>query len=509
MESVAKVYDRILCRRLESWFKPDREQAGAQKGRSCTEWIVTLRLLIDYALYKKVKLFILFVDFSKAYDRVPRSGLISALKTLGCGIVMLCAIAVMYSNTQFVLGAAIISVTLGVKQGSPSSCFLFTMYVNPLIRNLKEKCGLDGFLGNLHSLLLMDDTVIFATSRERLIEKIEVLEQFCSTSGMVINETKTEFMVINGNEADKQNLVRESMVIKPCEFYVYLGAVFCASGRILPALEKHCEDKFANILKYVAFVDKNSTFHFSVKRLVMEAALLTSIFYSCEAWLAENLKPVNTMYMYVIKTLLGVRRTTANDLCLTELGLPSAKAYVGNIQKRFFERTLESRRNTPEDPFMFVYQLCQQAKTPCAKYVNALLQKGDIIEDDIREIKLRVRESNGSKFVTYRELNPDLDVCAIYTDNRVNELNRIKVSQLRLSSHNLAIETGRWSRIPRDRRLCSCGEVQTELHVICYCTLTEPCRRNKDVDTSGLSEFFRSDPRSVCSVSSDSLAIFG
>ena len=156
----------------------------------------------------------LFVDFSKAYDRVPRAGLISALKALGCGIVMLCAIAAMYSNTQFVLGAAIISVTLGVKQGSPSSCFLFTLYVNPLIRNLKERCGIDGYLGNLHSLLLMDDTVIFATRREGLIEKVEVLEEFCRDSGMVINESKTEFMVINGTDEDKRNIVRESITIK-------------------------------------------------------------------------------------------------------------------------------------------------------------------------------------------------------------------------------------------------------------------------------------------------------
>ena len=51
---------------------------------------------MNYAVYKKKKLFVLFVDFSKAYDRVPRYGLIDALKALGCGIVMLCAIAALY-----------------------------------------------------------------------------------------------------------------------------------------------------------------------------------------------------------------------------------------------------------------------------------------------------------------------------------------------------------------------------------------------------------------------------
>ena len=50
---LAKLYDMILCARLERWFKPYREQAGAQKGRSCVEHIVTLRLLTDFAKKKK------------------------------------------------------------------------------------------------------------------------------------------------------------------------------------------------------------------------------------------------------------------------------------------------------------------------------------------------------------------------------------------------------------------------------------------------------------------------
>ena len=34
-DTFAKLYDLLLCRRLEKWFSPNREQAGAQKGRGC------------------------------------------------------------------------------------------------------------------------------------------------------------------------------------------------------------------------------------------------------------------------------------------------------------------------------------------------------------------------------------------------------------------------------------------------------------------------------------------
>ena len=57
------------------------------------EHIISLRLLIDYAVKRHEKLHIIFVDFSKAYDRVQRGSLINLLVKMGCGAVMLAAIA--------------------------------------------------------------------------------------------------------------------------------------------------------------------------------------------------------------------------------------------------------------------------------------------------------------------------------------------------------------------------------------------------------------------------------
>ena len=100
------------------------------------EHIVSLRLLIDYAISKKVKLFIVLVDFSKAYDKVPRDALIRLLRQLGCGYAMILALCCMYTDTKLILGTAIIAATVGLRQGSPTSCLLFTLYVNDLVENL-------------------------------------------------------------------------------------------------------------------------------------------------------------------------------------------------------------------------------------------------------------------------------------------------------------------------------------------------------------------------------------
>ena len=72
LASLAKLYDMILGQRLMTWYHPRYEQAGAQKNRGCIEQILTLRLLIDIARKKARTLYILFIDYQKAYDKVDR-----------------------------------------------------------------------------------------------------------------------------------------------------------------------------------------------------------------------------------------------------------------------------------------------------------------------------------------------------------------------------------------------------------------------------------------------------
>ena len=63
----------------------------------------------------------------------------------------------------------------------------------------------------------------------------------------------------------------------------------------------------------------------------------------------------------------------------------------------------------------------------------------------------------------------------------MNDRYRISFTRFRLSGHSLAIETGRWNRrgrgrLPVEERLCECGLVQTEKHVIEYCPKTQQLR---------------------------------
>ena len=78
--------------------------------------------------------------------------------------------------------------------------------------------------------------------------------------------------------------------------------------------------------------------------------------------------------------------------------------------------------------------------------------------------------------------------------NCVLDYLRINFTRFRTSSHRLRIETGRWSRIPHEQRLCECGEgVQNEQHIM-TCPLLNDIRRRYDLSADmTFDEFIRSE----------------
>ena len=172
--------------------------AGGQEKRGCIEQILGLRLIIDYAKKEKVKLFVLFVDFSKAYDKVPRRTLFEILRRVGCGKRFLTALIALYKNTVNILNSEYVTAKIGVKQGGPMSCLLFIIYLNVLAVMIRA-LGNDSYLQDVHVLMLMDDTVLLASTRERMIEKFTVLMSFCEKYGMFVNDLKD---TIHGDKWD-------------------------------------------------------------------------------------------------------------------------------------------------------------------------------------------------------------------------------------------------------------------------------------------------------------------
>ena len=106
----------------------------------CLEHTVTVRLPTDLSRRMKLKLFVAFINISKAYDLLPRHKLFISPKGLGCGILILVAKAAMYEVTESILGCAFVTSTFGVRQELRTQCLLRKIHVNKLIKIMKAKC---------------------------------------------------------------------------------------------------------------------------------------------------------------------------------------------------------------------------------------------------------------------------------------------------------------------------------------------------------------------------------
>ena len=101
------------------------------------------------------------------------------------------------------------------------------------------------------------------------------------------------------------------------------------------------------------------------------------------------------------------------------------------------------------------------------------------------------------------KVNPSIQEHKVYKNNDLPEFKRIEFTRYRLSSHNLKVETGRWSGIERENRTCSCsaGGVQDENHVLFKCDFTTNIRERHNIQGDSLEDFFDEyEDQSLCDI---------
>ena len=473
--ALTKIYEGVLNNRFTSWFIPDEEQAGGCTGRGCAEQLFTLRLLIEYARKTKQTLYIAYIDYVKAYDKVNRNILLRKLADHGCGQRYLQAIANSLKETTNVLGDVCFKSSSGVKQGAANSSSLFTFYINSTIRALKNG-GSDGYLENLHCLLFMDDTAILATSRDALQSKLSCLIEEAKHIDMEIHPEKSKFMTINTE--DREPFCFDRITIGHVNKYMYLGSQIM-NARIPDQVKANVDIKQNHLMKFSSFLKKNSEAPFSVKNLVFKSALSSAVLYGCESWLCNDLQAAASSILSAQKQLLSVRSQTCNDLVQAELACPDGKTVIRELQTSFLKK-LMARSDFVGSPAHSALRLNRQAGTAASSYIDNLVAAtpDSLRKASLQSVQERIRGSESSRKKAYTEFNKEFTLHPVYTRN-VPEWARIAFTRMRLGSHRLRVETGRWSRIPREERICPCrSAVQTEAHVLVQCPMTEPLRGN-------------------------------
>ncbi|UYV73970.1 hypothetical protein LAZ67_11001654 [Cordylochernes scorpioides] len=218
--NISKLFTTILSNRLNNWIEKRviilENQAGFRKNRSCTDHIILLNSLIQLSLRRKRgKLYVFFVDLTKAFDTVPHDLLWQKLHKMGISNKFVMLIKNFYQEAKITIRwkgqySNNVKINSGVLQGESLSPLLFILYMADLIE-LYNNSALTGFhlpdFGVLHLLMYADDIAIIGESKINLQIKINLLKSYLDKNKLVLNENKSKIIVFRngGRPARHEN----------------------------------------------------------------------------------------------------------------------------------------------------------------------------------------------------------------------------------------------------------------------------------------------------------------
>ena len=131
-----------------------------------------------------------------------------------------------------------------------------------------------------------------------------------------------------------------------------------------------------------------------------------------------------------------------------------------------------------DEPFHIMMKFCRSKNTNSYKMIKKCMEDRELIVSP-KDICLGKDETH-TKFVIYRTImNEDLAVHPVYLKGcLIPDYKRVYFSRLRLLSHNLMSEKGRWNRTPANDHVCICNNVsvQDERHILFSCSMTQNIR---------------------------------
>ena len=137
---------RVILNRLTGNVDPilRDQKAGFRKGRSCTDQIATLPIILEQSLEWKTSLYVNFIDYEKAFDSLDRQTLWKLLKNYGVPDKFVNLIRNQYQGMtcREVHGQQLtyaFRVLTGVRQGRLLSPFLFLLAIDWLMKMSTEE----------------------------------------------------------------------------------------------------------------------------------------------------------------------------------------------------------------------------------------------------------------------------------------------------------------------------------------------------------------------------------
>nr|KAG5691627.1 hypothetical protein BaRGS_023798 [Batillaria attramentaria] len=351
---VGKVFARVVLARLQSLASRvyPESQCGFRASRSTVDMIFSLRQLQEKCREQQKPLYIAFIDLTKAFDLVSRSGLFSLLQKIGCPPRLLQMVKSfhedMHSTVYFNGGTSdAFPVSSGVKQGCVLAPTLFGIFFSMLLQYAFDDCteGIyirtraDGKLFNIarlraktkvrevliREMLFADDAALTSHTEAGLQELVSRLSNACKEFGLTISLKKTNILAQDTDSPPDISI--DNTHLEVVDSFTYLGSTISSSLTLDTEISTRIGKAAAVMAKLRKRVWSNSQLTENTKLRVYKACILSTLLYGSESWTtyASQEKRLNIFHLRCLRRLLHIKwqdRVTNTEV-LQRAGIPS------------------------------------------------------------------------------------------------------------------------------------------------------------------------------------------
>ncbi len=316
-----------------------------------------------------------------------------------------------------------------------------------------------------------------------------------------------------GRLSSKDKWFLDGKEIDIVSYFKYLGCYFSSSGsfsKCVLDLTNSARRALFALKKYFAF---NKEILPSIQINMFNSMIQPILNYGCEVWGLRRADPMDKFHRAFLKFILRVKKSTPNCFVYGELGV--YPLFIDRQVKviSYWIKILENIHFGNENLFickmyieLYELTITQPGTVTWASLVRDTLERCGMgnywvaqnISDKDRFLKIfRMRlqdiyqqtweeevggSSEGRLFKHVKgdfRFEPYLNI--------VRQSLRISITKIRLSSHALFIERGRWVNVQKNERLCQvCGVIEDEFHCLIECPRFNNERRG--LLPSGLNE---------------------
>ena len=327
MSHVTKILLKIILYRNSAAI--DREigenQSGFRKGKGTREGIFNLRTINERYLEKQKDVYICFIDYEKAFDRVNHEKLIEKLKLAGMDGKDVRIIARLYWEQAAVVrtdqgNSEGIEIRRGTRQGCVLSPYLFNLFTELIFRAIEsEDEGVSVGGRRISNLRYADDTAITAENENELQIPAERVNQEGKDFGMKMNIKKTKTMVVSRkSEIPKVKIHLDGQEVEQVSKFVYLGELITENGKSEEEIRRRIEITRKSFSK-MRTIMTNPKISIPARLRFIKCYVWSTLLYGVETWTISKMSQqrLEAFEMWTLRRMLRIswtRRITNEEV---------------------------------------------------------------------------------------------------------------------------------------------------------------------------------------------------